>query len=338
LITNQAVLDTIFIDMSNDVMRYKTLVTGASGFVGSFLVKVLEENSSFSVVASVRNKSQNTDPRFVEVGDMDGSTDYSRVVSGIDVVIHTAARAHIMDDTVAEPLTEYRITNVKGTLNLAQQSVAAGVKRFIFISSIKVNGESTTGRKPFSIECNSAPEDAYGLSKCEAEEGLRKLASESDMEVVIIRPPLVYGPGVKGNFFSLLKYSSGGMPLPLALVNNQRSMIYVGNLTDFIVRCIEHPAAANETFLVSDGDDISLRSLIINIRNAFGRSSRLLPIPVLLFNIVGVLLGKQAMLDRLVGDLQIDSSKARKLLSWIPPFTIKQGIAVTVNDYKNRGR
>lgn len=243
-----------------------------------------------------------------------------------------------MRDEVADPLAEYRRVNVDGTMNLARQALAAGVKRFIYISSIKVNGESTSGGFPFSELNDPLPEDQYGLSKHEAEQQLRQLALNTGMEFVIIRPPLVYGPGVKANFLTLLKLAATGLPLPFGLVNNQRSMIYVENLVDFIIHCAHHPAAANQTFLISDGEDVSLRSLISHIRLAMKRPLRLFPVPVFLFKWAGVLTSKLGVVDRLVGDLQVDSSKAMALLSWAPPFTVKQGIAATVADFMNKDK
>lgn len=314
----------------------KVLLTGSKGFVGSILLSELTRLPDLRVVSAVRSDASNSSDDVVVVGNIDGTTDYSSALSGVNVVVHAAARAHIMHDEVVNPLEEYRKVNVEGTLNLAKQAAAAGVKRFVYISSIKVNGESTTGLTAF-VEANTAiPEDPYGVSKYEAEVGLRLLAKETGLEVVIIRPPLVYGPGVKANFLSLLKLSATGLPLPFGSVNNKRSMVYVGNLVDLIVRCINHPSAANETFLVSDGDDVSLRSLLTMMRSAMGRSAYLIPAPVGLFKLAGTLTGKQGVVDRLVGDLQVDSSKARTLLGWVPPYTVEQGIAATVADFMSK--
>ncbi len=317
-------------------MKNCILLTGSTGFVGSALLAELKKLPDFRVVAAVRSAASPASDDVVVVGNIDGTTDYSAALNGVDVVVHAAARAHIMRDEVADPLAEYRKVNVEGTLNLAKQAVAAGVKRFIYISSIKVNGESTTGLSAFTEADSAKPEDPYGVSKREAEEGLRLLAQETGLEVVIIRPPLVYGPGVKANFLSLVKLSATGLPLPFGSVNNHRSMVYVGNLVSFIIHCIRHPAAANETFLVSDGEDVSLRNLVTYIRLCFGRSPRLLPVPVGLFKLAGALTGKRGMVDRLVGDLQVDSSKARSLLGWVPPYTVEQGIAATVADFMSK--
>ena len=312
------------------------LLTGATGFLGSRLATALQSKPNVKLTATVRSHVEICATNIVEVPNLDANTDWSTALTNQQIVIHTAARVHIMKDEVLDPLAEYRRVNVDGTLNLARQAAAAGVKRFIFISSIKVNGEQTRLGQPFTADDTPAPDDAYGISKWEAEQGLQQLASETGLEVVIIRPPLVYGPGVKANFLSLLKLSTTGLPLPFGSVNNKRSMVYVGNLVDFIVRCINQPSAANETFLVSDGDDVSLRSLLTMMRSAMGRSSRLVPVPVELFKLAGALTGKRGVVDRLVGDLQVDSSKARSLLGWVPPYTVEQGITVTVADFMSK--
>jgi len=309
----------------------RLLLTGYSGFVGTVLAERLHIDYDLSLLG---RKSSNLGNSFKF--DLSPITIYDNVFESIDAVIHVAARAHIMNEEVADSLSEYRRVNVDGTLNLAQQSADAGVKRFIYISSIKVNGESTSGSVPFTEKDIANPLDPYGVSKYEAEEGLKKIAEKTGMEVVIIRPPLVYGAGVKANFLNLLKLSNTGLPLPFGLVNNKRSMVYVENLVDFIIRCIDHPNAANQTFLVSDGENLSLKSLITYIRKAMGKSPLLLPVPVGLFKLAGKLTGKSGVVDRLVGDLQVDSSKARELLDWTPPFTVEQGIAATVLDFKNR--
>lgn len=316
-------------------MTKRILLTGSTGFVGSVITAQFK-NSDSQLCPVVRYIKDDSPQSAIEVGDIDGNTDYSRALSGVDVVIHVAARAHIMNDESSDPLAEYRKVNVEGSENLARQAAAAGVKRFVFISSVKVSGESTTAKSPYSELMKSAPEDAYGQSKYEAEEMLKQVSADTGMDVVIIRPPLVYGAGVKANFLSLLKLSSLSLPLPFGAVNNKRSMVYVENLVDFIIRCIDHPNAANQTFLVSDGEDLSLKSLITYIRKAMGKSPLLLPVPVGLFKLAGKLTGKSGVVDRLVGDLQVDSSKARELLDWTPPFTVEQGIAATVLDFNNR--
>jgi nucleoside-diphosphate-sugar epimerase len=248
------------------------------------------------------------------------------VLASQGVVIHTAARAHIMKDEVPDPLAEYRKVNVDGTLNLARQAAEAGVRRFVFISSIKVNGEQTPVNQPFTAEDASAPEDAYGVSKMEAEQGLQALAAETGMEVVIIRPPLVYGPGVKGNFASMIKLVEKGLPLPLGAIHNKRSLVALDNLVGLIITCIDHPAAANQAFLAGDGEDRSTTELLQGVARAMGKPSRLVPVPAGLLMFGATVLGKKAMAQRLLGSLQVDISKARNLLGWQPPLSVEEGL------------
>ena len=308
------------------------LVTGASGFVGQALLAQLQEKS-LNYKAAYRHFPESHDQHAIAAGTIDNATDWSVALKGVNIITHLAARAHIMGDEAADPLIKYRSINVAGTLNLARQAAAAGVKRFIYVSSVKVNGETTSGLQPFTESLTCEVQDPYGISKKEAEDGLRTIASETGMEVVIIRPPLVYGPNVKANFLNLMKLADTPMPLPFGAINNKRSMVYVGNLVDFIIQCIDQPAAANQTFLVCDGEDLSLRSLLSLMRASLGRSVRLVPVPAFLFRIAGQMTGKGEVVDRLVGDLQIDCSKARKLLNWVPPFTVQQGINATIASY-----
>jgi len=247
-------------------------------------------------------------------------------LTGMDVVVHTAARVHVMDDSAQDPLTEFRDVNVTGTMNLARQAAAAGVKRFVFISSIKVNGEQTSGSQQFESTDSPALEDPYGVSKWEAEVGLKKLALETGMEVVIIRPPLVYGPGVKGNFASMIKLVEKGLPLPLGAIHNKRSLVALDNLVDLIITCIDHHAAANQTFLVSDGEDLSTTELLRGVAEAIGKPSRLIPVPASLLQFGATLLGKKAVAKRLLGSLQVDISHTQECLNWTPPLTVKQGL------------
>ena len=302
------------------------IVTGLSGFLGSSIKK----NYHGDIYGIGRHQPTDFQGVFFKKN-LGESTCYTECFEGIGVVIHCAARAHIMNDEVVDPLAEYRRVNVSGSLNLAQQAADAGVKRFIYISSIKVNGESTSGSVPFTEKDTAEPLDPYGVSKYEAEEGLKKIAADTGMEVVIIRPPLVYGAGVKANFLNLLKLSNTGLPLPFGLVNNKRSMVYVENLVDFIVKCIDHPAAVNQTFLVSDNHDLSLSALLNLIRTSMNKPARLIPVPEFLFKLAGLIFRKQDVVDRLVGDLQVDSSKARSLLDWKPPYSVEQGIQSTVD-------
>ncbi|WP_407291283.1 UDP-glucose 4-epimerase family protein [Stutzerimonas zhaodongensis] len=302
------------------------LLTGASGFIGRVIERELRKRVGISLTLLVRSAGPALSPSTHIVGSLSGNTDWSTAVAQRQVVIHAAARAHVMKDEVADPLAEYRRVNVEGTLNLARQAAAAGVKRFIFISSIKVNGEGTVKARAFSANDEAAPEDAYGLSKLEAELGLLKLAAQTGMEVVIIRPPLVYGPGVKGNFASMIKLVEKGLPLPLGAIYNKRSLVGVDNLVDLIIRCIDHPAAANQVFLAGDGQDLSTTELLRGVGEAMGKPARLIPVPAGMLEIGAALLGKKAMAQRLLGSLQVDINKACELLDWKPPYTVQEGL------------
>lgn len=302
----------------------KIMLTGASGFVGSALKAELVSDSRIQVMTVVRKGRAS--PDCVVIGDIDGNTDFSEALADVDAVIHAAARAHIMCEEVDDPLAEYRRVNVEGTLSLARQAVAAGVRRFVFLSSIKVNGEATVSGNPFQADGVPSPEDAYGVSKLEAERGLMQLAAESGMELVIIRPPLVYGLGVKGNFASMIKLVDKGVPLPLGAIHNKRSLIGLDNLVDLIIRCIEHPAAANQIFLAGDGEDVSTTELLRGVGKAMGKPARLIPVPAGLLQFGATLLGKKAMAQRLLGSLQVDISKTCELLDWKPRYTMEEGL------------
>ena len=302
------------------------LMTGATGFVGRRLAESLRQNHSFDLTSAVRQPEATVRGRAIAIGEIDGSTDWSVALNDQQLVIHTAARAHIMKDEVADPLAEYRKVNVEGTLNLARQAARAGIKRFIFISSIKVNGEQTRPGESFSADDILAPADTYGISKMEAEQGLQQLAQETDMEVVIIRPPLVYGPSVKGNFAAMIRMIQRGWPLPLGSIQNKRSLVALDNLADLIVTCIDHPAAANQVFLAGDGDDLSTTELLRGVANAMGKPLRLVPVPAGLLRFGAMLLGRQAMAERLLGSLQVDISKTHDLLGWEPPLTVAAGL------------
>ncbi len=300
----------------------KFLITGANGFVGGSLFKLLCHHG-YPVTGVVRGSKNNTQ---IEIENIGADTNWGSLLLGVSCVVHLAARVHVMNDTEADPLTAFRAVNVDGTLNLARQAADAGVKRFIFVSSVKVNGERTESGQAFSEADAPNPLDAYGQSKHEAEQGLRQIAAETGMEVVIVRPPLVYGPGVKANFAALMRAVQRSIPLPLGAVHNQRSLVALDNLVDFIVTCINHPQAANQTFLVSDGQDLSTSELVRGMAKAAGVTSRLLPVPVWALQAGATLLGKGDAVQRLCGNLQVDISKARNLLGWVAPVSVEEGL------------
>ncbi len=313
-------------------LNSKVLITGCSGFVGQHFLEV-EKNSSLDILSAVRKGSYKSSRDTVIVGDINANTDWSDALIDVDVVIHMAARAHIMNDADVDPLKAYREVNTEGALNLARQAAEKGIKRFVFVSSIKVNGESTTGMTSFTENNALAPQDPYGFSKAEAEDGLRTISEKTAMEVVIIRPPLVYGPGVKASFRNLMKLALSNLPLPFGAIHNARSMVYVGNLVDFISKCVVHPAAKNQTFIVSDGLDLSLCEMLTLMRSSMGKAVRLFSVPVYIFRFLGMLAGKRDVIDRLVGSLQVDSGKAKQLLDWKPPYSVEQGIKATVDSF-----
>ncbi len=311
------------------------VVTGASGFLGDALVRQLASSNAFAVRAPLRNSRVRFPDSVVvlPIADLDASTDWQPVLPGAEVVVHASARVHVMNESTDNPLVEFRRVNVEGTLNLARQAAAAGVKRFIFISSIKVNGEATLPGKSFSANDTPAPVDPYGLSKAEAEQGLHELAAATGMEVVIIRPVLVYGPGVKANFLNMMRWLSKGVPLPLGAIHNRRSLVSLENLISLIVTCIDHPQAANQTFLVSDGEDVSTSDLLRKLGVALGAPARLLPVPVWLMSGAAALLGKRSVSQRLFGSLQVDISKNQALLDWRPPFSLDLGLTRTARHF-----
>lgn len=308
----------------------RVLVTGGGGFVGSALIDRIVRDGCFEISTSVRTERQIPGVRTYQVPDIDATTSWSAALEGVDVVIHTAARVHVMHDSANEPLTEFRRVNVEGTLNLARQASASGVRRFIFLSSIKVNGESTEPGRPFKPEDTPCPTDPYGISKMEAELALLALAKQEEIEVVIIRPVLVYGPGVKANFLNMMHWLSKGIPLPLGAIHNARSLVGIDNLVDLIVTCVNHPAAVNQTFLVSDGEDLSTTQLLNKISNVLQKPLRLIPVPPWLLEVVARLMGKGDFSKRLCGSLQVDISKTRELLNWSPGTSVDQGLTNTV--------
>jgi nucleoside-diphosphate-sugar epimerase len=309
---------------------HSVLVTGATGFVGAALVARLALDG-LAVRAVVRNKVSPTTAKIdvVRVSELSAETDWSDALANMDAVIHLAARVHVMTDTANDPLTEYRRVNVEGTLNLANQAAAAGIKRFIFMSSIKVNGEKTV-LNPFLADDAPDPQDPYGISKYEAEQGLLRLAAETGMEVTIIRSPLVYGPGVKANFLSMMRWLKRGIPLPFGAIQNKRSLVALDNLIDLIAICIHHPAAANQIFLVSDDEDLSTTELLCRMGHALDRPARFIRLPAAAIKVGAALLGRHNLAQRLCGSLQVDIKKTKELLGWSPPINVEEGLRRTV--------
>jgi nucleoside-diphosphate-sugar epimerase len=329
----------------------KFLVTGANGFVGKPLCAELLRQGQ-SVRAAVRAADAQVESiEVAAVGSIDGATDWRAALRGVEVVIHLAARVHVMRDDATNPLEAFRKVNVAGTEHLARCAATAGVKRLVYVSSVKVNGESTSPVGPSSLvkippgppfakgetmwaaftETDTAnPQDSYGISKWEAEQALHRVARETGLEVVIVRPPLVYGPGVKGNFAQMIRVLARGIPLPLASVHNLRSLVYIGNLVDALILCATHPAAAGQTYLVSDGEDVATPDLLRWLGENMARPARVFSCPPSLLRLVGRVVGKSAQIERLIGALCVDSGKLRRELGWQPPFGLREGLRLTV--------
>jgi UDP-glucose 4-epimerase len=302
------------------------LITGANGFVGRALIAELTRRG-----LPFRAASRLPREGHVAIGEICATTDWRGALAGVDAVIHLAARVHVMDRSLAQADAEFRPVNVEGTLNLMRQARAAGVKRLVYLSSIKVNGETTDGRGPFTANEAPKPEDAYGRSKLEAERGLLTLAEEGGTEAVIIRPPLIYGPGVKANFAAMMKWVRLGVPLPLGAVSNTRSLVFAGNLADLIIRAASHPAAANEVFLASDDHDLSTAELLRGLALAMGVPSRLIPVPAGILSAGAAMLGRGAVAGRLLGSLAVDIDKTRRVLDWTQPYSVAEGLRATAN-------
>jgi UDP-glucose 4-epimerase len=315
----------------------RVAVTGATGFVGRRVVdqllgRGLEVRALCRTSPVRRFQPAEVDVRVI--GPIAGDTEWGDALEQVDAVVHLAARVHVLDERERAPLAAYREVNVEGTLALARAAVAAGVRRFLFMSSIKVNGEETTGAL-FTETSRPEPRDPYGVSKWEAEQGLWEIARESDLEVVVLRPPLVYGPGVKANFQSLIRAVDRGIPFPFGTLRNQRSLVFVGNLADAVACSLERPAAAGETFLVSDGAAVSSGELVRVIGRALGRRPRLLPVPPGLMRLTGRVLRREAFVQRILGSLQVDSSHIRRTLDWTPPYTMTEGLAETARWWRS---
>lgn len=301
------------------------LVTGASGFVGTALCAELERRS-ITCTAAVRKASN---PAQLAVGELSATTDWSQALAGCDAVIHLAARVHVMNDTSDDPLAAFRAVNVAASVRLARQAAQHGVKRFVFVSSVKVNGEAT-GTRPFTAFDAGAPQDPYGQSKLEAELALKEVALATGLELVIVRPPLVYGPGVRANFMRLMQLAKIGLPLPLGAIHNQRSMVALDNLADLLILCCRHPAAPGQTFMVSDDHDVSIGELLRMLASGMGRRTWLMPLPAGLIQRCAALLGKKAVADRLLGSLQVDIAHTKTTLGWKPVLDIQESINKTV--------
>lgn len=309
-------------------MSAKILVTGATGFIGRALLEHMR-GEAYDVLGAVRAEASAA-RGFVRAPDLSAKSDWREVLTGRNVVVHTAARAHVLKETEHNPLAVFRMVNTAGTLNLARQAAAVGVRRFVFISSIGVNGAFTRAGECFTEQSPPAPHNPYAISKWEAEQGLLEISRETGIEVVILRPPLIYGPGVKANFLQLLKWVESGWPLPLGGIQNRRSFLFLGNFVDAIRLCIEHPAAAGQTFLVDDDEPVSTPELIRAVARALGRPAHLLSVPAGMLALAGALLGKRAAVAQLTGSLLIDSSAIRSHLGWTPPHSMAEGLAATV--------
>lgn len=317
--------------------RSTVLVTGATGFIGAALLPRLRQEPGLRVLAaSRRSHAPVSGADVVPAADLAPESDWSTALEGVDTVVHLAARVHVMRETTAEPLAEFRRANTAGTVRLARQAAESGVRRFVYLSSIKVNGEETAAGQPFTENDLPAPLDAYGISKHEAEVALGELAAETGLDVVIIRPPLVYGPGVKANFRRMMSWLHRGVPLPLGAIHNQRTLLGIDNLVDLIATCIRHPSAANQTFLAGDGEDLSTTQLLRRLGSALGRPARLIAVPPGLLRPAFALMGQSEMGQRLCGSLQVDITKAGERLGWKPPLGVDENLRRAAREFLER--
>jgi nucleoside-diphosphate-sugar epimerase len=316
----------------------KFMISGAGGFVGKALCAELLRRGQ-SVSAAVRSGNsliENTE--VIIIGAIDGETNWADALADVDVVIHLAARVHVMRENATDPLAEFLKVNLHGTSNLARQAASSGVKRLVYVSSIKVNGEQTSTTQSFTELDEPSPQDFYSISKWQAEQALWRISQETGLEIVVVRPPLVYGSGVKGNFAQMLAVIAKHIPLPLAAVDNRRSLIYVKNLVDALIACATHPVAAGQTYLVCDGEDISTPDLLRQLGDAMGCPAHILPLPLSWLRMLGKLSGKSDQVERLLGSLQVDSGKIRRDLNWVPPYTLQQGLQATAELHRRLGK
>ncbi|PAV24879.1 UDP-glucose 4-epimerase [Tamilnaduibacter salinus] len=311
------------------------ILTGGSGFIGRRLLDVMSRHWSRDNVIEVSRSGRNSGENSNHCVQWDSLQEELGLLADANVIIHLAGLAHVLKDAASDAFAEYYQVNVERTLELAKIGVEAGVQRFVYVSSIKVNGEQTLPDSPFHADDVPAPEDAYGQSKMEAEEALKALGRETGMEIVIIRPVLVYGPGVKGNFRALLSWVKKGLPLPLASVDNRRSFVAIDNLVDLLVTCVDHPAAANQTFLVSDGEDLSTPDLLRRLASTYGQRGRLFPFPVGVLRWMAALAGKRGAMKRLTGSLQVDMTKTQELLDWTPPVSVDDALKAVVQENRD---
>jgi UDP-glucose 4-epimerase len=301
------------------------LVTGATGFVGRHLCEDLAQRGM-----PFRPVSRKSLPDHLTIPDINAATDWTAALKGVDCVIHLAARVHVMREREADPLAAFRAMNVEATLNLARQAAKAGVRRLVYVSSIKVNGETTAEGRPFQADDAPAPQDPYGRSKAEAEQSLLELGEQTGLEIVIIRPPLVYGPGVGANFRLLMRWAASGIPSPFGCCRNSRSLVYVGNLTDLLIAAADHPAAAGQVFLASDGEDLSTKDLFQMMADLQGKRALSLPLPIKAMQAAASLVGKASLSDRLLKNLEVDIAKTEAVLAWKPHYSVKQGLQRTI--------
>jgi nucleoside-diphosphate-sugar epimerase len=314
-------------------MIINILITGATGFVGKNLIEKSKKNKDLNFTAVTRKDGAIDNVECKIISDINSSTQWDNVINNIDVIVHTAARVHVMNDNSSDPLNEFREVNTRGTINLAKSAVQKGVKRFIFISSIKAGGETSELGKPLTENDVYVPSDYYGLSKYEAEHQLLQLAKNSKMEVVIIRPTLIYGPGVKANFETMMRWASRPIPLPFGAIDNKRSLVSIDNLISLIEVCFYHPKAKNQIFYVSDDNDLSTSDLLLKIYKSFKNRTPLIPVPENIIKLIFLLVGKSDYSVRLLGSLQVDISKVKSLLNWEPVYSVEESIEKTVKHF-----